>query len=475
LEQGSCGDVSRTEEEALGKVSHELLHTEFPVPLAELTAKISREGRWEGELKQTTRDGKRMVLTSRWAAQRQESGEVIQVLITNDDITEQKQTEQQFRQAQKMEALGTLTGGIAHDFNNILAAIIGFSEIAEDYVDDPKTRRSLRRILDAGIRGRELVKRMLVFSRKTEQEKTPIQLSGIVQETVNLLRASIPATIEIEFTVQSESALILGVPIQIQQVLMNLCMNAADAMRKTGGILLIDLSDFSVSDQDGRLNGMNSGLYMKLTVRDTGIGMPSEHLDRIFDPFFTAKNSGEGTGLGLSVVHGIVKQHGGQISVESEPEHGSTFTVFFPKYRETHFAETLADDKIPTGHERILLVDDEEPLCEMGEAILTRLGYHVTVRNSSRAALALLRLDPFQFDMIITDQTMPEMTGIELARQIMAMRPEMPVSLSTGFSHLVDAETAKQAGIKPFAMKPLTKGEIGRTVRKVFDEQGLSA
>lgn len=464
-----------TEREAVGQVSHILLHTEFSEPFSEVTRKIAEQGRWEGELKQTTRDGKRIALASRWAAQKQESGDIVQVLVTNNDITERQLVEQQFRQSQKMEALGTLTGGIAHDFNNILAAIIGFAEIADDRVSDPKAHRSLRRILDAGIRGRELIKRMLMFSRKSEQEKKPMQLSDIVQETMKLLRASLPATVGIDLSIESESGIILGVPIQIQQVLMNLCMNAADAMRETGGTLRVRLSDYSVSNQNGRPNGINPGLYMKLIVQDTGVGIPAEHLDKVFDPFFTTKSPGEGTGLGLSVVHGIVAQHGGRINVESALGLGTTFTLFFPKYRDTRLSEDSTDAAIPTGHERVLFIDDEEVLCEMGEALLTSLGYEVTVENSSKAGLALLGADPSRFDIVITDQTMPEMTGIELARAVVTIRPDMPVILSTGFSHLVDAGVARRAGVRAFTMKPLTKGEVARIVRKVLDEQRQQA
>ena len=252
---------------------------------------------------------------------------------------------------------------------------------------------------------------------------------------------------------------------------MNLATNAAYAMREKGGTLDVELSDFSVSPSNGNPDGIEPGLYMRLTVRDTGVGMSSETIQRIFDPFYTTKAVGEGTGLGLSVVLGIVKQTHGYITVKSELGKGSTFEVYFPKVSEEPTAEgTVIEDRIPTGHERILLVDDEEALVEMGEDILAELGYEVTCKTSSREALALFRLDPARFDLIITDQTMPEMTGVELAEEIMTIRPDMPVILATGFSHLVDAKLAQSAGIKAFVMKPLTKKEIARTVRKALDE-----
>jgi CheY-like chemotaxis protein len=249
----------------------------------------------------------------------------------------------------------------------------------------------------------------------------------------------------------------------------NLCTNAVYAMRERGGSLDIDLSCVTVSPSDGNQHGMGPGPYMKLTVRDTGTGISPEIMDKIFDPFFTTKNVGEGTGLGLSVVHGIVKQSNGSITVESEPGKGSAFTVYFPKIAGEEETGTSDDTMIPTGTERILFVDDEEALMEMGEEILAELGYEVTSRTSSREALSLLKQDPFRFDLVITDQTMPDMTGIELAREVLALRADMPIIMCTGFSHLVDDSKAKAAGIRAFAMKPLTKREIARTARKVLD------
>jgi PAS domain S-box-containing protein len=387
------------------------------------------------------------------------------------EAREREQLEAQLRQAQKMEALGTMSGGIAHDFNNILAAIIGFAELLEGHVDiGSRNARHVKRILEASLRGRELVRQMLTFSRKTEQEKKPLLLSGIVKETVRLITASTPTTISIRVTTKSESGVILGDPAQIQQILMNLCTNAVYAMQEKGGVLDVELSDFSVSPSGGNDHGMEPGLYMKLVVRDTGAGISAEIIDRIFDPFFTTKKLGEGTGLGLSVVHGIVKQSNGYITAESEPGRGSTFTVYFPKT--TTEAETIdiGNESLPTGDERILFVDDEEALVEMGEDVLAELGYEVTSRTSSREALSLLKEDPSRFDLMITDQTMPEMTGIELAREILVLKPDMPIIMCTGFSQLVDADKAKAAGIRAFAMKPLTKREIARTIRQVLDE-----
>ena len=288
---------------------------------------------------------------------------------------------------------------------------------------------------------------------------------------MKLLRASIPSTVSIKINVKSESSLIMADPVQMQQILMNLCVNASHAMMERGGVLGVELSDYSLSAGNEKGDGIKPGLYMKLTVSDTGVGIPTEIIDKIFDPFFTTKKLGEGTGLGLSVVHGIVSQHNGYITVESEPGKGATFTVYLPKFHEAYFEDKAADDTVPSGHERVLFVDDEEPLAEMGEDILSDLGYNVTVKTSSKEALALLKADPSRFDLVITDQTMPDVTGIELAREILALRPGLPIIMATGFSHIVDADKAKAAGIRAFVMKPLTKKEIARAARKVLDEK----
>jgi len=348
------------------------------------------------------------------------------------EIRDRELAEAKLRQSQKMEALGTLTGGIAHDFNNILAAVIGFAEMARDKMtSDPKVARYLDRVLQAGIRGRELVRHMLIFSRKAEQEKKPLQLSIIMKETTHLLRASIESTIRIKTNVKSESGFVFADPVQVQQVIMNLCTNGAHAMRETGGILEVELSDFSVSSSDNP-HGIKPGLYMKLTVRDTGSGVPPEIVDRIFDPFFTTKKPGEGTGLGLSVVHGIVEQHGGYITVENQPGEGASFSVYLPKIKEERPDQSPEKTDVPGGHERILFVDDEEALGEMGRDLLEELGYKVTVRASGIEALALIKADPSAFDLVITDQTMPEMTGMQLAKEILALVPQVPAILSTG-------------------------------------------
>jgi PAS domain S-box-containing protein len=418
-----------------------------------------------------SKDGRVVQLETSGSPVLDAAGNLTGYIGVDSDVTERQKLEAQLHQAEKMEALGTLAGGIAHDFNNLLAAIMGFSELVKETL--PKGSREERRlemVVEASLRGRELIKHMLTFSRQTPQEKKPLQLSSIVKETGKFLRASIPSTISVRINVESESGLVLGDPVQIEQVLMNLCTNAAHAMREKGGSLDIEVNDFSVSPSNGDPHGIAPGRYMRLVVRDSGTGIPREIMDKIFDPFFTTKPLGEGTGLGLSVVMGIVKQSQGYITAESEPGKGSTFTVLLPQFgKGAIIDEIVTVEPIPTGSERILYVDDEALVVMMGEALLRQLGYEVTSHTRGRKALEVFRNDPFRFDLVITDQTMPEMTGFELAKEILALRPEIPVILCTGFSYLVDDDPAKVAGIKGFVMKPFTKGEIARTVRKALD------
>ncbi len=392
-----------------------------------------------------------------------------------EETEERIKIEQQLRQAHKMKALGTLAGGIAHDFNNILAAIIGFSEMARDKTPEGSpVRGHMERVFTAGIRGRDLVKQILAFSRRAEQAKVPLKIAAVVKETVKFLRASLPTTISIRTSLQDEAGLVLADPTQMQQVIMNLCTNAAQAMSPSGGRISIDLTGFSFScAEDAPDPMMSPGSYARLSVTDTGVGMSPETIEHIFDPFFTTKPAGEGTGLGLSVVHGIVASHGGTVTVSSRPGAGSTFFVYLPTLVQGESRDARpAGSPAPGGHERILFVDDEGDLAAMGDEMLTDLGYRVTSKTGPREALALFRLDPSRFDLVITDQTMPGITGKELVKEILAIRADMPIIMCTGYSPLVDSDTARAAGVRAFAMKPLTKDEIAKTVRKVLDEKG---
>jgi len=390
------------------------------------------------------------------------------------EAMERLKAEGQLRHAQRMEAIGTFAGGVAHDFNNILAAIIGFTELMlGDTAVGSLDRHHLGRVLQASLRGRDLVKQLLAFARKSEQGRKPLRLSSAIEEAMNLLRASIPATIDIRVEIKSESGSIYCDPGQVQQVLMNLCANAVDAMEEQKGTLGIELSDFEISP-DADILDIRPGPHMRLSVSDTGRGIPPEILDRIFEPFFTTKGLGRGTGLGLSVVHGIVRSCDGAITVESRPGEGTTFRVYFPRLHDRPVEERGAELTVPRGSERILFVDDEEMLVEMGKRMLEGLGYTVTAATSSSEALTFFQRDPARFDLVVTDQTMPEMTGLELSQQLLSVRDDIPVILSTGFSHLVDADTAGAAGIRAFVMKPLTRSELARTIRSVLDGKTLN-
>ncbi len=325
------------------------------------------------------------------------------------EVDERKKTEGHLRQAQKLEAIGTLAGGIAHDFNNILAAIIGFTEmVQEDVTPDSPEKKRLDLVLKGAHRGRDLVKQILSFSRQTEQDQKPVALSHIVEEGLKLLRPTLPSTINITTTGLANDDVIYADPVQIHQVLMNLCTNAAHAMREKGGVLEIELTRVNCVEGDPPpCHDMKPGAYVVLKVRDTGHGMPPEILERIFDPFFTTKNQGEGTGLGLSVLHGIVRNHKGYITVESEPGKGSVFHIYFPKLEEQAKVETKQDLTTTSGKERILVVDDEAILVELNTQRLSRLGYEVSTMTSSVEALEFFRKEPDRFDLVVTDYTMP--------------------------------------------------------------------
>lgn len=399
------------------------------------------------------------------------NGEIIGAIETLQDITDHIELQRQLRQTQKMEAIGTLAGGIAHDFNNILTAIIGYAEMAlDDLPVGDKTSRSLGQVLKAGRRAKDLVGHMLTFSRQDEQARQPVRASQIVREALHFLRASLPSTIAIRERITSDSALVPADPTQIHQVLMNLCSNAAHAMRETGGELEVSLAAANFDPEDFE-PALLPGPYVKLTVKDTGHGMEREVMDRIFDPYFTTKGPGEGTGMGLSVVHGIVANHGGSIGVRSKPGVGTTFEVFIPRIDHAPESnESEACEPLPVGTEQILLVDDEEIIVEMEQLMLERLGYQVTATTGSLEALEAFRAAPGRFDLVITDQTMPNMTGAELCKKLLSIRPDIPIILCTGFSDLVTPEKAQAMGIGAFMRKPPARRELARAIRRLLDE-----
>lgn len=402
------------------------------------------------------------------------SGNMVNFVAVKRDVTKEMMLERQFIQTQKMEAIGTLAGGIAHDFNNILTPIIGYAELLiNELPKESSACECANEIIKASRRAKELTKHILDFSHQTEQEMKPIQLHLIVKEALNLLRAFLPTTIDIRQNIDSNSGTVLADETQMHQIVMNLCTNAEHAMRENGGVLEVTLKATDVEKNFVASTGdVKKGSYVKLGISDAGHGMDSVIVDRIFDPFFTTKKVGEGTGMGLAAVHGIVTSHGGAITVDSRLGKGTTFNVYIPKIKSVSAQETQLLQEIPGGDESILYVDDEEKIVILGRRILKKLGYKVTVRTNGMEALELFRTDPLRFDLVITDQTMPKMTGDVLARELMVIRPDIPVILCTGFSHTVTAEKAREIGIKEYLMKPIIPRVLGETVRRVLDEKG---
>jgi signal transduction histidine kinase/ActR/RegA family two-component response regulator len=379
------------------------------------------------------------------------------------------------QQAQKMEAIGTLAGGIAHDFNNILTAVLGYTEIAlMEVADGTSVKRSLDQVLQAGNRARELVRQILTFSRQTEPEFKPVELNLIVQEALALMRASLPSTITMVQRLDSRSA-VMADPTQIHQVLINLCTNAAHAMSGRAGELWVGLDEVEPDTAFlGRHPDLAPGTYQRLTVRDSGHGIDPAIRERIFEPFFTTKQREEGTGMGLSVVLGIVRSHKGTITVDSVPGKGSTFEVYLPIVRRVK--PEVAFDAVaglPPGHERILLVDDEDAVVDLGRRMLEHLGYRVTTCRNGVEAFKLFMQNPWRFDVVVTDMTMPKMTGEALAKKLLLIRTDIPIILCTGYNRTMSREHARAIGIREFALKPLSIRDLAHTVRKVLDRRTL--
>lgn len=434
---------------------------------------LIREGKSQGELRVQTKSGKK-----RWFS-------VSAVKIANSrylgfcsDITEGKQAEEereklqvQLIQSQKMEAVGTLAGGIAHDFNNILGAILGYAEmIRDDCPADSRVVHDISQVIKAGNRAKELVKQILAFSHQSQAVKLPVNPAAIIAEAVKMLRASLPTTIIIEQDIAPDTGAILADPTQIHQIMINLGTNALHAMELTGGTLAISLHKITLGEKDqGFEKHMQPENFIQLSVKDSGVGIAPEIREKIFDPYFTTKGVGKGTGMGLAMVHGIVQSYGGFITCNSQLGKGTVFNITLPMVETDSCEATGSAEPIPLGGAHILLIDDEEMLLNMSQTMLERLGYRVTTRTDSIDALALFKNDPESFDLMITDQTMPNMTGTDLAQLILQVRPGMPIILCTGYSTLITEEIASSIGIKGFAMKPLAKKDIATLIRKVLD------
>ena len=400
-----------------------------------------------------------------------DDGAIIGILASGEDITEKRRLEAQLQRAQKMESIGTLAGGIAHDFNNILAPIIGMSELLlEDLRPDSLEHENAGEILKAGMRGKDLVKQILAFSRKAEHRLMPVGVQHILKEVLKLSRSTIPSYIEISRDIQNDCGPVMADGSQIHQVVMNLITNAYHAVEQNGGKISVQLKEIEITAGDSGFDAREPGAYARLSVSDTGSGIDPAAMDKIFEPYFTTKAQGKGTGLGLAVVYGIVKTHEGDVKVYSEPGKGTTFNVYLPLMKKAPaHGSSEAPESLPTGNERILLIDDEAAIVRLEKQMLERLGYVVTSRTGSIEALETFKARPQDFDLVITDMTMPNMTGDRLAKELLSIRPDVPVIICTGFSERINREAAERIGIDGFLMKPAVKSELAKMVRSVLD------
>lgn len=405
---------------------------------------------------------------------------IAQYVAVKRDITEEASLRRQLQQAQKMEAIGTLAGGIAHDFNNILTILVGNLELAMMFELDENhpAQKGLEKALAAGQRAKELVGQILTFSRRQGDDFQPLKTTSIIKEVIKLITNSLPKNIKLEATIKAENDIIMAAPGPIHQILINLCSNSAYAMRNQGGQLRIEVTNQTLDENTiRRYDNLRVGNYLVIRVCDTGPGIPPTISGKIFDPYFTTKPKGQGSGIGLATIHGIVKKLNGEIAMQSEVGHGCTFTILLPTLdQQKVMTNSLSDfHKLPTGSEQILLVDDEKEIIELNQIALEKLGYRVTSCSNGSAALKLIERNPKRFDLILTDMTMPKMTGTQLAQTALKLNPEMPIIMGTGHSDTINREDALAMGIKEFYNKPLSTDRLIRMIRKVIDEnQGKS-
>jgi two-component system NtrC family sensor kinase len=456
--------------------AHKLLYLQKPCHLQEVFHfAFALYAKWEAEcLLQRHQENLSRTIEMRTRQLRHLNTKLQQDIERQTKSEEEKSLlEARLRQSHKMEAIGTLAGGIAHDFNNILSAIIGYTELALDpSAIAEKTGHYLNQVLRAAQRAKDLTHQILTFSHQRESEDLPTNIALIAKEALKLLRASIPANIAFEQQIDTQAGIVLADPTQVHQVIMNLCANAACAMQASGGVLGVRLAAAQFDAVvEARCNSIEAGRYLRLSVSDTGEGIPAGIMDKIFDPYFTTKKLGEGTGMGLAVVHGIVQKLGGAIQVTSAPGQGACFDIYFPASENTASPAVEPCESLPTGTATILLVDDEGPILEINSESLTRLGYRVVALDSALAALAAVQADPAAYDLVITDQTMPNLLGIELAEKIGAIAPGLPVILCTGFSALVTPAKAAAKGVRALLNKPVLKRELALAVRQVLDQR----
>jgi len=439
----------------------------------EIMNAVEKGKTWKGNMTPLKTDGSTCELEMTLTPLRDTSGKITSYVAIARDITNELKLKNQLRQTQKMEAIGLLAGGIAHDFNNILGAVIGFTEMAHyDAPEDSSMKYNLEKVLESCVRAKSLVKQILAFSRQSKEDRIPTYIHLIIKETIKLIRASLPSTIEIKHNIESQEDMMLADTTQVYQLIMNLCTNAGHTMRENGGVLTINLASIHIDKELAAISTeLTPGDYIELTVSDTGSGISPNIIDHIFEPFFTTKAVGEGTGMGLTAVKAIIKNHNGSISVNSEPGRGTAFHVFLPKAQKNikHKPEKQSPPPLSTGKEHILMVDDETLLISVGKRMLSSLGYTVTAETDSNRAFELFKKAPNSFDLLVTDQTMPHLTGYALSKKIMKIRPDLPIILWSGYSEPLSEQKAKAIGIKEYLIKPVSINELAKTIRKILD------
>jgi PAS domain S-box-containing protein len=434
---------------------------------------LTRGSAWHGRIINRKKDGSFYEADATISPVSDKSGKITNFVSIKRDITHEIELENRLIQSQKMESIGTLAGGIAHDFNNILSSVIGYTELAIDNTEKGTLLHdNLQEVLSAAKRACDLVKQILIFSRQADQELKPLNVQLVVKEALKLTRSVLPTTIEIQQNISDTCGPVMADATQIHQVVMNLLTNAFHAMEDDGGTLKITLKQIDLAVDDLKDPAMVPGPYICLTVADTGIGIDKSVIDRIFEPYFTTKNKDKGTGLGLATVHGIVKSYGGDIKVCSKPSQGTEFQVYLPAIRTRAEIKEITGGISPLerGTERILFVDDEAQIVRVAQQMLESLGYHVTARTSSIETLEAFRAAPHWFDLVITDMTMPNMTGVELAKKLLEIRPDIPIIICTGFSEKISEHKAKAMGIRGYAMKPVVRTELAGKIRHALDQ-----